>query len=452
MFLTPAIGKLVRAALRLTRHGGSALPGKVIERIDSGFLARTLAQLPLGVVLVSGTNGKTTTTRMVASMLSDLGLRVFTNPTGSNFTRGVVSSLLSEVSLGGRLDADIAVLELDEAYAVHFVRQVKPRYSLLLNVMRDQLDRFGEIDNTARLLGHVAEATSGTVVLNREDPRIAALASLAPGGAQVRYFGLSDSLKRFFPSDDDMSTTLDAEQMGGTTEAPSTARTVSAESNHNADADVTLTAVSDHAATFLMDGTEHRTSVKLEGVYNLYNAAAALALVRAVAADESAAQRMRSDATSLIAAVSRVTPAFGRGEVIDVNGSPVELLLVKNPMGFRLALASFESRGCDTMIAINDEYADGRDMSWLWDVDFTSLRATGVAMVSGVRAWDMALRLGYDQVPVASVDTDLHAALSAFVNANPGTAKHIYCTYTAMLKVRAALGHIADVQDAGVGR
>ena len=450
MFFTPAIGKLVRAALRLTRHGGSALPGKVIERIDPSFLARTLAQLPLGVVLVSGTNGKTTTTRMVASMLSDLGLRVFTNPTGSNFTRGVVSSLLSEVSLGGRLDADIAVLELDEAYAVHFVQQVKPRYALLLNVMRDQLDRFGEIDNTARLLGHVAEATSGTVVLNREDPRIAALAPLTSNSTQVHYFGLSDSLKHCFPSDDDMSTTLDAEQTGSATEVPSAARAVPAGADH--DANVTLTAVSDHAATFLMDGTEYHTSVKLEGVYNLYNAAAALALVRAVAADEDAARRMRSDAASLIAAVSRVTPAFGRGEVIDVNGSPVELLLVKNPMGFRLALASFKPQGCDTMIAINDEYADGRDMSWLWDVDFTSLRDVGVAMVSGVRAWDMALRLGYDQVPVASVDTDLHAALSAFVNANPGTAKHIYCTYTAMLKVRAALGHIADVADAGVGR
>lgn len=100
--------------------------GKVVEKIDPGFLTRTLGQLPLGVVLVSGTNGKTTTTRMVASMLSDLGLKVFTNPTGSNFVRGVVSALLTEVTLGGKLDADIAVLELDEAYAVHFVKQVKP--------------------------------------------------------------------------------------------------------------------------------------------------------------------------------------------------------------------------------------------------------------------------------------------------------------------------------------
>lgn len=157
-FATPLIGKAVRGASRLLRHGGSAFPGRIVEQIDPGFLARTLADLPYGVVLVSGTNGKTTTTRMVASMLETLGLKVFTNPTGSNFTRGVVSALLTEVPLSGRLDADVAVLELDEAYAVKFVQQVKPRFALLLNVMRDQLDRFGEIDNTARLLERVAEA------------------------------------------------------------------------------------------------------------------------------------------------------------------------------------------------------------------------------------------------------------------------------------------------------
>ena len=216
-------------------------------------------------------------------------------------------------------------------------------------------------------------------------------------------------------------------------------------------ADVTLVEVRDHAATFLMDGHNHDTAVKLEGVYNLYNAAAALALVRAVAADVPQTA-MRSDADALIKAVSGVTPAFGRGEVIEVNGSPVELLLVKNPMGFRLSLASFAPEGCDTMIAINDEYADGRDMSWLWDVDFTSLRGTGVKAVSGVRAWDMALRLEYDQVPVESVSTDLEESVVDFVNANSGTPKHIYCTYTAMLKTRAALAKIADVADAGVGK
>ena len=189
--------------------------------------------------------------------------------------------------------------------------------------------------------------------------------------------------------------------------------------------------------------------MKLEGVYNLFNAAAAAAVVRAVTADTP--QGVASD-DRLIASLSRVTPAFGRGETISVNGTPVELLLVKNPMGFRLSLASFPPAGHDTMIIINDEYADGRDMSWLWDVDFTGLRGTGVASVSGTRAWDMALRLEYDQVPVKHVDTDVEQAVADFVAADPTTPKRIYCTYTAMLRTRAKLSHITDVADAGVGR
>lgn len=533
-FATPFIGKAVRKAARLAHFGGSAFPGKIAEAIDPGFLARTLAQLPLGVVLVSGTNGKTTTTRMVATMLEGLGLKVFTNPTGSNFTRGVVSALLDQVSLGGRLDADIAVLELDEAYAVHFVKQVAPRYCLLLNVMRDQLDRFGEIDNTARLLSHVAAATTGTVVLNREDPRIAALAEVATQAEHIRYFGLDDSLQSYFPSDDDMATTVSTVGLSGDDDSrtavngrqPSSADAGTAADGYDAvaadgadaanaanaananggnttaanatgtsdttdtasdghaparpQADVTLMAVGDHEATFRMDGTDLTTAVRLEGVYNLYNAAAALVVVRAVLGDLAsrggaaelsagagravggpAVSELASDADTaspghnnqrLMQVLSTVTPAFGRGEAIEVNGSSVELLLVKNPMGFRLSLASFPPDGHDTMICINDEYADGRDMSWLWDVDFTSLCGTGVAQVSGVRGWDMALRLEYDQVPVAAVDTDLDTAVERFVNLNPGTPKHIYCTYTAMLAVRAKLGRITEVADAGVGR
>ena len=447
-FATPTIGRAVRHASRLLHHGGSALPGKVVERIDPGFLARTLSSLPYGVVLVSGTNGKTTTTRMVASMLSDMGLRVFTNPTGSNFTRGVVSSLLTQVSTFGHLHADIAVLELDEAYAVHFVRQVRPRYALLLNVMRDQLDRFGEIDNTARLLAHVARATTGTVVLNREDPRIARLASEVQLGVQVRYFGLSQALRSYFPSDDDMHNTdmQAAEVQTAEVQAATSSATYDPD---RLNADVTLTHVGDHEATYRIADRDIATSVKLEGVYNLFNAAAAATVVRAVTADTP--QGVASD-DNLIASLSRVTPAFGRGETISVGGTPVELLLVKNPMGFRLSLASFPPAGHDTMIIINDEYADGRDMSWLWDVDFTGLRGTGVAAVSGTRAWDMALRLEYDQVPVSHVDTDLEQAVADFVAADPTTPKRIYCTYTAMLRTRAKLSHITDVADAGVGR
>ena len=448
-FIMPAVGKLVRMISRATNHGGSALPGKVVETLDPGFLARTLGSLPYGVVLISGTNGKTTTTRMVASMLRDAGLRVFTNPTGSNFTRGVVAALVQEMpAFGTKLDADIAVLELDEAYAVHFVNQIKPQYSLLLNVMRDQLDRFGEIDTTAKLLSNVAHATKRVVVLNREDPRISALSKDVLPSCKVKYFGLDESLRSMFPTDDDLHSDLHSD-LGGD---------FNGDSRNLPHADVVLAKVADNKADFLIDGHRKTTSVKLRGVYNVFNAAAASTIVRAILADAAKkdATLAKFDDDALMEAISRVTPAFGRGEVIEVNGAPVELVLVKNPIGFRLALASDNPANHDTMIAICDEYADGRDMSWLWDVDFTCFSGTGVTCVSGTRAWDMALRLQYDKVASRNVNTNLEEDVKAFVNgdfsSDAKNAKRIYCTYTAMLRVRSTLGQIASVKDVGVGK
>lgn len=436
--LATLAGKTVREVAKL-RGGGSALPGLVAEKIDPNFLPRTLGALPRGVVVISGTNGKTTTTKMVVELLQGQGLKVFTNRTGSNFTRGVVAAALAESDIAGRLDADIAVLELDEAHAVHFVKLVAPRYCLLLNVMRDQLDRFGEIETTAGFLRRIAEATTGTVVLNREDPRVAALAQAAgtnsagrAAAVQVRYFGLAPELRPMFPSDDDMRS--NAAVVGGP--APDSAAAAAAALR---EADVVLTACEGSAAGFSIGGRQIDAQLKLTGIYNVYNAAAALALARAVLGPDV-------DEDALLQSLEDVTPAFGRGESLTVNGQPLDLVLVKNPAGFRLALRSFPASGYRTMIAINDNYADGRDMSWLWDVDFDSLAATGVDEVSGVRANDMALRLFYEGVPVGNVDTDLSASLERFIASAPGTPKRIYCTYTAMLALRRELGKLTNVE------
>lgn len=431
-FVTVLIGKTVRMAARL-RGGGSALPGLVVERIDPGFLARSLAHLPHGVVAVSGTNGKTTTTKMIVEMLEASGLRVFTNKTGSNFSRGVVAAVIQEGNLRGRLDADIAVLELDEAHAVHFVAKVKPRITLLLNVLRDQLDRFGEIDTTARLLQVIADATTETLVVNREDALVRAIGerALAPGGSGlgVRMFGLSEELLATFPSDADLL---------GAGDAPAPALP---------DADVTLVGVGDHAGTFVMDGERYETSLQLEGLYNTFNAAAALSLVRVVLGAGGGAPLDPERNAGLVAALATVRPAFGRGERLTLDGVSLDLVLVKNPSGFRLALASFPPEGVDCMIAINDNYADGRDMSWLWDVDFASLAPAGVDTVAGVRAWDMALRLEFDGVPVAAVEEDLSAALAGFRERTGAQPRRIYCTYTAMLALRKELATLTEVED-----
>lgn len=423
------LGQGIRSLTKL-RGGGSAFPGLVMERLHPGFVAEELAKLPHGVVVVSGTNGKTTTTKMAVQLLRSQGYKVFTNRTGSNFVRGVAAALLGEMSLSGRLDADIAVLELDEAHAVHFVQQVKPRHALLLNVMRDQLDRFGEIDTTRRMLAQVAAATTGTVVLNREDPRIASLAEHVPDGTRTRWFGLSAPLRRMFPSDDDMRSAGGPEAEAEHEEALSPRPA----------ADVELISFEADRVHLAVGGQDVETTVALYGVYNIYNAAAALALTLAVAGPDA-------DRPALVDELSRVTPAFGRGETISVDGRPLQLLLVKNPAGFRLSLASARPGDYATMISINDEYADGRDVSWLWDVDFHSLREGGVDVVSGTRAWDMALRLDYDEVPVRDVVPDLGDALTGFIAGAGDRPMRIFCTYTSMLALRRELSRVAEVAE-----
>jgi UDP-N-acetylmuramyl tripeptide synthase len=425
LYFSVPLGKLVRRVSRL-RGGGSALPGLVVEKIDPGFMQRTLSTLPLGVAVVSGTNGKTTTTKMVVELLESQGLKVFTNRTGSNFTRGVAAALLGDVDWRGRLHADVAVLELDEAHAVHFVNSVPPRYSLLLNVLRDQLDRFGEIDKTAQLLQHIASKTTGTVVLNREDPRVARIAATLDG-PDVQYFGLDDSLLSTFPNDDDMRA------------APGSPVTALPE---KPPADVVLRRVGTDDADFEYDGVTVSTVMKLRGVYNIFNAAAALALARCIAGGRSTA----TDHGGLLEALSKVAPAFGRGESLTVDGLPLELVLVKNPSGFRLGLKSFPAGGYATMIAINDNYADGRDMSWLWDVEFDSLRDGGVDQLTGSRAYDMALRLQYDDVAVGAVNPEITPALAAFIQGAKDKPKRIFCTYTAMLAIRRELSKITTVE------
>ena len=199
-----------------------------------------------------------------------------------------------------------------------------------------------------------------------------------------------------------------------------------------------LEAVNARSVELDVRGTSHEATVDLYGVYNQYNAAAALAVSLQVLGDDA-------DVPALMTELGNVTPAFGRGETIAVDGKPLQLLLVKNPAGFRLSLASASAQDYATMIAINDQYADGRDVSWLWDVDFDSLREGGVDLVSGVRAWDMALRLDYDLVRVGGVEPDLEDALKQFIAQSGDRPMRIFCTYTAMLSLRKILGGMTHV-------
>jgi UDP-N-acetylmuramyl tripeptide synthase len=423
-------GKAARAVSRL-RGGGSALPGLVVETVDPRFLTHALADLPRGVVVVTGTNGKTTTTKMLVAVLREHGLSVFTNPTGSNFTRGVISSMLAEIPLSGRLEADIAVLELDEAHALKFAAEVRPTYSLLLNVARDQLDRFAEIDHTAKLLAELAEQTTAGVVLNIDDSFVSRIADRVRDGVLITYFGVDPSIADRLPELQEADVRFEDDFKPP---APT-------------DADGLLKP-HDERSFEVRFGLTQRVGplvLKQRGLAAMINATAATTTAKVLLA-----KQFRED--QAVAALERVEPPFGRGEVIDADGQPLELVLVKNPAGFTVALGTYGNAPVTTMVAINDNYADGRDVSWLYDVSFKSLRDRGVALTSGVRAYDMALRLKYDDVVVTEVEPDLGVALERFLTAYQGEPKRIFCTYTAMMALRRNLAARYDLSNFGEDR
>ena len=416
---TILLGKTVQRVAKI-KGGGSALPGLFIEKTNPNFIRNTLKKLPHGVVVISGTNGKTTTTKMVVELLESQGLRVFTNKTGSNFVRGVAAALLESVDFRGNLPADIAVLELDEAHATHFVKQIQPKYSLLLNVMRDQLDRFGEIDHTAKLLQVLGRATSGVVVLNGGDPLLGAENFGENFSAKIAKFGSHEKLAEFFPNDDELH--------GEKSQKPA---------RSNSKFDYTLEDFSKNSAK--INGEKY--DLQISGIHNILNLTAAIGLIREILANE----KLNLNEKNLQKAIFEIKPAFGRGEIIKLGGQEIEIMLVKNPAGFRSNLKGADLENAGIMIAINDNYADGRDMSWLWDVDFSALK--NVAQISGVRAYDMALRLFHDGVQFENsrIETDISKALAEFLKVeNP--QKKIFATYTAMLEIRKEISKITDVE------
>ncbi len=408
------IGKLVKTGLIFRPSGGQALPGLIVEKLFPGYVGSMLEKLPDGVVIITGTNGKTTTTKIVVHLLESNSKRVLTNSTGSNLIRGIASSISQHANLRGQLDYDIAILEIDEATARKLVGQIKPKWVLGLNVSRDQLDRYGEVDTIASYIGTAMEAAGG-IVTNAGDPHLCGIAEKisAKSNKPVVYFSASDNLSGFFPSDYDLAAVGDAEPK-----------------KSEPNASVKLLDFKGQEVTFEIDGESLMSNLKLTGQHNFLNAAAALALCCQLLPD--------TRAESLVQELANVNLAFGRGETYRLkSGADIELVLVKNPASFTQALSSYSSGNEELMIAINDNIADGRDVSWLWDVNFTPLAGKQIAVTSGTRASDMALRLSYDDIKVQTVENNLEKALYTLSNAKG--KKVILATYTAMLSLYSML-------------
>jgi len=439
------MAKAVTTATGRVGHSGTTLPGRVVKTVDHGIIGRLSARLPQGSILVSATNGKTTTSAMIAGILDREGLQTARNREGANLAAGVATALLKDSSLAGGPRSQMGLFEVDEFAFPEVAAQSLPRIVLLMNLFRDQLDRYGELEHIAnrwrRVIRELPPETR--TILNADDPLVAEMAKLRPENSVC--FGIEDpaagGLVMQHASDSKYCTvcggpfTYEVFYMGhlGKYHCPKCGNkrpspTIYAEN-------VTFDGMRGSGFDLVTPEGSAHLDLPLPGLYNLYNALAAAAC----------ADSLGIGLESIRSGLEAFTAAFGRVEHITVNGKPVVLLLVKNPAGFNEVVRTLMIEpGQDTLlVALNDRIADGRDISWIWDVDLELLAPeVGSAICSGARATEMAMRLKYAGVPQErlSVAGDLEQALHAALEKTPqGDTLFVLPTYTAMLALRQTI-------------
>ncbi len=441
------------AARRLGRGGGTALPGLVAGALAPSLLERLAQQAGQGVVTVTGTNGKTTTTHLIAAILRAHGVTPLTNPSGSNLERGLVAAYVEDADPAGRISnarSRVGVFEVDEAVLARLFPRLSPRVAVFLNLFRDQLDRYGEVDSVGEGWGGMlASAGRGTtLVLNADDPSIAQLA--AQTGAEVLTFGIDDRRVRLAQADHASDARFcrcggrfayEAIYMGhvgiwtctSCGERRPTAR-VSARR-------IELSAEGSRVEVDI-DGAAVTLEIPMAGLYSVYNALAATA----------AAHALGVPAATIAHALAEAGPAFGRQERFEVEGRTVRVLLAKNPAGMNellraLIAGSTEGQPVHLLAMLNDGIQDGQDVSWIYDADIEVLAGRAVTVTcSGDRADDFALRWHLAGINPAAVIPDTEAALDAALGRTPrGARLDVVATYTAMIDVREALARRAGV-------
>jgi UDP-N-acetylmuramyl tripeptide synthase len=458
VLLARAVGALSRL-----RGGGTSAPGRVLLGLEAGAISALSARLPRGSVLISATNGKTTTARMASRIFAETGTTLVHNDAGANMAGGVATALLRASRRGGAIAGELGVFEVDELWGDPGAPALEPRAIVLGNLFRDQLDRYGELEAIAQRWA--GDLHSERLVLNADDPLVADLGREHPGRL---YFGVEDD-SLALASMEHASDARRCRRCGspycfdviylghlgryrcpecGQARPPATVI-----ARH-----VELEGVRAARFELVTPAGEARVSLELPGLYNVYNALAAAALATAMGVPLADIER----------GLAGVRAAFGRAETVTLTrstrlrrGTPagppreMRILLVKNPAGANevLRTLALEPGEHDLLGVLNDEIADGRDVSWIWDADFELLRdRVRRFLCSGTRAADLAVRLKYagiDESCVA-VEPDLAAALSRAAADRADERAPLYAlpTYTAMLALRKLLIARGEVSSA----
>ncbi len=441
-----AVGRLARAA---GRGGGTSLPGKVLIRLEPRAIRELAARLPRGSIMLSATNGKTTTAAMIASVLERSGIPLVHNRAGANMAGGVASSLLAAARGPHAIDGEMGLFEVDEFWLDRLLPDLGPRVVLLANLFRDQLDRYGELETIAdRWAAAVSSLPAGArLVLNADDPLVA---DLGRNRADATYFGVEDP-SIAMPEMQHASDSKHCRRCGaaygyqaiylghlGRYRCPQCGQ----ERPEPAVAAEQVVLDGTTAAAFRLRTPRGTADIRLPlpGLYNVYNALAAAALCL----------ELDIPLETVIQGLSEVTAAFGRAERIELGEVELSILLAKNPAGANeiLRTLALERDELDVLGILNDRTADGRDVSWVWDADF-ELLAPRLRRVTcaGTRAAELALRLKYAGVPVERLHVvqELPAALDDALENAQASRLFVVPTYTALLELReelSARGHV----------
>ena len=444
--LAVAAAKAALKACHLTGRPGSSLPGRTALKIDPHIIAPLAEQVRRGIIVTCGTNGKTTTNNLLCSALEAQGFCVVSNRLGANMMEGVAAALATAASPLGNLHADYVCLEIDEASSVHVLQYLKPDYMILTNLFRDQLDRYGEIDLTMKALEKAIRLVpSMTLVINGDDPLTAFLAKKS--GHRVVSFGVSEQTTPEVDSSREVREGRFCENCGaplqydfyhfsqlGIYRCPSCGFGRPA-IDYNASGvrlspELFFDVIESGAAPV-------RISAPLTGFYNVYNILAVYSVLRELSLPVGKLEEVLHD----------FKPQFGRGESFHVGeGAHQKILLnlAKNPAGFNQNISAMlqDRSPKDLVIVINDNAQDGRDVSWLWDVDFDRLADDTIRSitVSGLRALDMQLRLKY-----VEIGSDLASSVEEAIDrrlADGCDNLYVLVNYTALFETHKYLERI----------
>lgn len=410
--LAIALGRLVRAVAR-ARGGGSAIPGRIAQLIAPGFLEQTIGRIPGGVMFVTGSNGKSTTTAMLVAVCRAHGLSVFTNPAGSNLPQGLASAVLAEADASGRIQADIAVLEVDEAYGPIISSSLAPDSLVVTNLQLDQLNRFSEPERVWSMMRTVAERTRSAIVVNDREP---ALLSLGRDLGSVDTLTVSVDSKVLERYPQGLGSAQLSDERGKPVESSPPGLTL-------VDTDRESATVADS------DQARYRVALPAEGLHWAVDAVIALGAARYLLSDRWSWQRA-------VEAFGQLPPVYGRGETVEYRGRDFQLLMQKNLPSMRANLSTIHAQPACLWVAVDEGTPDP---SWIFDLDLGPI--TRVDVLTGSKAWQWAAFLSYRGVEVGEIIGDTKAAMDFLASgddaAEPVTA---IVNYEQMMVLRRIAG------------